>query len=268
MAQTGRVVSLKIVADRLMQNPVLKDLTWEFIVDKAVEVMSLLDAPALYISKEDNIKIVNHKGKIPSDVMHVNQVFKVGSVLTGTASSAGLDNNYSTSAVTSSKSISSNSGYTLIPLRTGTDTLHDHYGKFKSASTGSTGGQTYSLNNNNIFTNFESGTVVIVYKAIATDEECYPLVANNASLLRCIESYIKYRWFDILNDMDQISDRKFNKAEVDYLANVAQADANLKLPSDDEMETLVNQITQLIPSRTQFQDRFAFLGAQEHLRIH
>jgi hypothetical protein len=86
--------------------------------------------------------------------------------------------------------------------------------------------------------------------------------------LRCIESYIKYRWFDILNDRDQISDRKFNKAEVDYLANVAQADSNLKLPSDDEMETLVNQITQLIPSREQFQSRFQFLGAQEYLRIH
>tara|TARA_R110000772_G_scaffold62137_2_gene139642 strand:+ start:4165 stop:4971 length:807 start_codon:yes stop_codon:yes gene_type:complete len=268
MAKTGRVVSLKIVADRLMQNPALKDISWEFMVDKAVEVMSLLDAPALYVSKEEQVSIINHKGKIPADVMHVSQVFKVSSVLTGGASSTGLDNAYSTSGATAGTSLTSNSGYTLIPLRSGTDSLHDHYGKYKSASAGVNGGETYSMNNNNIFTNFETGTVVIVYRAIATDEECYPLVTNNASLLRCIESYIKYRWFDILNDMDQISGQKLNKAEVDYLANVAQADANLKLPSDDEMETLVNQITQLIPSRTQFQDRFAFLGAQEHLRIH
>lgn len=268
MANTGRVVSLKLVADRLMQNPVLKDLTWEFIVDKAVEVMSLLDAPALYISKEEDISIVNYKGKLPTDVMHVKQVFKVGSVLTPSATSTGLDNNYSTSAAQAATSTSSNSGYTLIPLRTGTDTLHDHYGSYKYASPGTTGGETYTMNNNNIFTNFESGTVVIVYRAIATDEECYPLIANNATLLRCIESYIKYRWFDILNDMDQVSGQKLNKAEVDYLANVAQADSNLKLPSDDEMESLVNQMTQLMPSRSQFEDRFAFLGAKEHLRIH
>ena len=201
MAQKGRLVSIKIVADRLMRNPVLKDLSWEFIVDNAIEVMRILETPALFVSKQEAIGVVNYKGKLPIDIMQVTGVFRQD-----TPTSA------------------------LIPLRT--------------------------------------GTVVIAYRAIAMDEECYPLVLDNAVLLRCIESYIKYRWFDILNDMDQISDRKFNKAEVDYLANVAQADSNLKLPSDDEMETLVNQITQLIPSREQFQSRFQFLGAQEYLRIH
>ena len=65
-----------------------------------------------------------------------------------------------------------------------------------------------------------------------------------------------------------ISDRKLNKAESDYCFNVAQADANLKLPSTDEMESLVNQITQLIPSATEHSRRFEFLGAQEKIRIH
>lgn len=239
MAQKGRLVSIKIVADRLMRNPVLKDLSWEFIVDNAIEVMRILETPALFVSKQEAIGVVNYKGKLPIDIMQVTGVFRQD-----TPTSA------------------------LIPLRTGTDTLHNHYDAFNSASAGTAGGETYTMNNSRIFTNFETGTVVIAYRAIAMDEECYPLVLDNAVLLRCIESYIKYRWFDILNDMDQISDRKFNKAEVDYLANVAQADSNLKLPSDDEMETLVNQITQLIPSREQFQSRFQFLGAQEYLRIH
>lgn len=238
MASTGKLVSIKMIADRLMRNPVLKDLTWEFIVDNAIEVMRILETPALFVNKQEQIQIYNYKGKLPIDVMKITGVFKVD---------ADSD--------------------ALIPLRTGTDTLHDHYDSFNSASAKTNGGETYSLNNSRIFTNFEEGTVVITYKSIAMDEECYPLVLDNAVLLRCIESYIKYRWFDILNDMDQISDRKLNKAEVDYLANVAQADSNLKLPSDDEMETLVNMITQLIPERKQFQDRFKFLGAQEYLRI-
>jgi len=267
MANTGRLVSLKLVADRLYQNPVLKDITWEFMVDKAVEVMSLLDAPAMYITKQEAVKVVNYKSKIPTDVMHVTGVFKVSSSLDGDVSSTGLTNNSSTAEGSSSSTSSASASYTLIPMRTGTDTLHNHYDSYNSASPQHVGGYTYNMNNNNIFTSFEEGTVVIAYKAIATDEECYPLIVNNASLLRCIESYIKFRWFDILNDMDQVSDRKFNKAEVDYYANVAQADSNLKLPSDDEMETLVNQITQLIPPRKQFEERFTFLGAQEHLRI-
>ena len=249
---TGRLISLKVVANRLMQNPVLKDINWEFMVDKAVEVMSLLDAPAMYVSKQESISIVNFKGKLPIDVMHITGVFK-------------RDDSYVASATSLNTAATTD---TLMSRRAGTDTLHDHYGSFNSATAGTNGGETYTLSSNNVFTNFESGTVVIVYKAIATDEDCYPLIVNNASLLRCIESYIKYRWFDILNDMDQISGQKLNKAEVDYLANVAQADSNLKIPSDDEMESLVNQITTLIPPRKQFQDRFTFLGAQEHLRIH
>jgi len=239
MANTGRLVSIKMIADRLMRNPVLKDLSWEFIVDNAIEVMRILETPALFISKQEAVEISNFKGTLPIDIMKVEAVYRQD---TDTSD--------------------------LIPLRTGTDTLHNHYDSYNDATSGTNGGQTYTMNNSKIFANFETGTAVIVYKAIAMDEECYPLVLDNAVLLRCIESYIKYRWFDVLNDMEQISDRKLNKAEVDYLANVAQADTNLKLPSDDEMETIVNQITQLIPSRTQFQDRFAFLGAQEHLRIH
>ncbi len=112
------------------------------------------------------------------------------------------------------------------------------------------------------------GKVDIIYKAIATDEECYPLVLNNETLLRCIQSYIKYSWYTIMYDMDMISGQKLNKAEADYSFNVAQADANLKMPSIDEMEAMVNVITQLMPSGTEYTRRFEFLGAQEKLRIH
>jgi hypothetical protein len=49
--------------------------------------------------------------------------------------------------------------------------------------------------------------------------------------------------------------------------NVGQADSNLKMPSVDEMEALVNQITQLIPRTSEHASRFEFLGSQEQLKI-
>ena len=256
MANTGRLVSLKMVASRLMQNPLMKDLSWEFIIDKSVELMNILEAPAIYIEKREVMTVYQYKASMPLDLMKVIAVYK-------------QEND--------------NDGQ-LYPMRVGTDTLHNFYNDFPSAATGATttalsssrtstessatgSGYTYQAKGNHIYTNFEEGKILVVYKTIATDSECYPMVLDNAVLLRCIESYIKYRWFDILNDMDQISDRKLNKAEVDYSANVAQADANLKMPTDDEMESLVNQITTLIPPRRQFEERFQYLGAQEHLRI-
>jgi hypothetical protein len=155
----------------------------------------------------------------------------------------------------------------MIPMISNEDTLSDHYSSYPSAAPTEVGDK-YSLNNSKIFTNFEKGKVLIVYKTIATDEECYPLIPDNPEFVRALRAYIRYQWFDILNDMDKISAQKLNKAETDYMFYVGQAQANLQMPSEDEMEALVNSITQILPNRTQHADRFQFLGNQEFLKIH
>tara|TARA_R110000822_G_scaffold227017_1_gene359642 strand:+ start:13708 stop:14415 length:708 start_codon:yes stop_codon:yes gene_type:complete len=234
MANTGDLVSIKLIADRLMRNPILKDLTWEFIVDNAIEVLRILEAPSLFVNRSEGLEVKDFRAMKPVDIMKINGISKI-------------------------------EGNALSPLTANQDVNADDYPGMQSLAVNPEG--TYSLNSRYIITNFETGKILISYKAIATDEECYPLILNNAVLLRCVESYIKWKWFDILNDMDMISDRKLNKAETDYCFNVAQADANLKLPSIDEMEALVNQITQLLPDRSAHASRFEFLGSKERIRI-
>lgn len=234
MANTGDLVSIRLIADRLMRNPVLKDLTWEFIVDNAIEVLRILEAPSLFVNRSEALEVKDFRAMKPVDVMSINGISQV------------IDGQ-------------------LLPLTANGDVNAEDYPAMQSLAINEE--KTYSLNSRYIIVNFEEGKVLLSYKAIATDEECYPLVLNNAVLLRCVESYIKWKWFDILNDMDMISDRKLNKAETDYCFNVAQADANLKLPSTDEMEALVNQITQLLPNRSQHAQRFEFLGSKERIRI-
>ena len=234
MASTGNLVSIKLVVDRLMQNPLMKDLNYEFIVTNAMQVLRILEAPSLFVTKRERLDVKNYRALKPVDMVRVEGIARVDRDIT--------------TYLTASEDIAQ-------------DTLHQ--GGLRSTRADNT----YSLNSKFVNLNFEKGTIDIIYKSIATDEECYPLILDNEVLIRCIESYIKYRWFDILNDMDMISDRKLNKAEADYCFNVGQSDSNLKLPSPDEMEALVNQITQLLPSRTEHSSRFEFLGAQEKLRI-
>lgn len=214
----------------------MKDLSWEFIVSNVVECMRIIGTKPMYYSDKEIIEIKNHKGYIPPMVMGITGVFKV------------QENN------------------DLVAMHVGEDILHDHYGSFNSAPSAK-GGYTYSLNNNCIFPNFDEGKVLIVYDAIATDEECFPLIPDNAELIRALRAYVKYQWFDILNDMDKISDRKLDKAETDYSYYVGQAQSNLQMPSIDEMEALVNSITKILPSRTEHANRFQFLASQEYLNI-
>ena len=234
--KNGKFVSIKVVADMLLQNPLMKGMNWEFIVSHAVECMRIVGTPAMFVSDKEVIEISNHKGSLPVNINRIDQVMKV----------------------------EANGG--LTPMSEGQDTLHDHYGSFNSAAA-KTGTPTYSFNNSRIFPSFKDGKVLVVYDAIATDDECYPLIPDHPELIRALRSYIKYQWFDILNDMDKISDRKLNKAEVDYSWNIGQAQSNMQMPTIDEMEALTNQITQILPSRTQHGERFQFLGQQEFLRV-
>jgi len=236
MASTGNLVSIKMIADRLMRNPLMKDLNYEFIVDNAIQILRILDAPSIYVTRREGLNVENYRALKPVDMIKVEGIVRT-------------DRGNAPQTLQSSEDISQEFYHVSKNLPNRND-------------------NTYSLNSKYINVNFETGNINIIYKAIATDEECYPLVLDNETLLRCVESYIKWKWFDILNDMEMVSDRKLNKAETDYCFNVAQADANLKLPSMDEMETLTNTIVQLIPSRTEFSRRFEFLGKQENLRIH
>tara|TARA_R110002074_G_scaffold198877_4_gene366594 strand:- start:27543 stop:28253 length:711 start_codon:yes stop_codon:yes gene_type:complete len=235
MASTGNLVSIKMIADRLLRNPLMKDLSYEFIVDNAIQILRILDAPSIYVTRREGLNVENYRALKPIDMIKIEGIVRT------------------------------DVGNSPITLQSSEDISQEFFNV--SESLPNRKDYTYSVNSKYINVNFDEGDINIIYKAIATDEECYPLVLDNETLLRCVESYIKWKWFDILNDMDLVSDKKLNKAEVDYCFNVAQADANMKLPSTDEMETLTNTIVQLIPSRTEFSRRFEFLGAQENLRI-
>ena len=234
MASTGDLVSIKMIVDRLMQNPLMKDLNFEFIVDKTIEVLELVDVPAIYTSGREVLNVENYRALKPALMSSITAIVRTDQSLD-------------------------------VPLVASSDVAQEYF--YTGDKLPSRTDNTYTLNSKYINLNFESGTVIIYYKMLAIDEECYPLIVNNASLLRCIESYIKYRWFDILNDMDIVSDRKLAKAEQDYMFNVGQAESDLKMPSEAEMEQFTNLVTQMIPSRTEFLSRFEFLGQQEFLRI-
>lgn len=231
-----RLVSLKEIADKLKQNPLMQDMSWEFIVGRSVECLSIIGTPAMYIDKTIDIQIKSHRGLLPVDLMGLNMVSKIE-----------VDRS-------------------IIPMRVSEDILHNDYAGLKGAANTSTG-YTYTTTHSALFTNFEDGAVLINYKTLATDEECFPLIPGQPELLRAVESYIRYKWYDILHDIDQISERKLSKVESEYSFNVGQAQSAMIMPTIDEMETLTNSITQILPSRKEHSSRFQFLGVQEHFKI-
>jgi hypothetical protein len=156
MASTGNLVSIKMVADRLMRNPLMKDLNYEFIVDNAIQILRILEAPSIFVNRREVLNVVNYRALKPIDMISVE-----GAARTDSGS--------------------------VVPLQTSEDISQEFFGG--GGNTPSRSDNTYSLNSKYVNLNFETGTVEIIYKAIATDDECYPLILDNETLLRCVELY-------------------------------------------------------------------------------
>ncbi len=230
-----RLVSLKEVANKLKQNPVMADLQWDFIVTHAADLLALIGVEAVYVTKTTDIEVKDYRAMMPHDLMGI----------------VGVSNVHKDK---------------LYPMRTSEDTLAESYAGFKSLAN-ENAGFTYTTSHSAIFTNFEKGTIVVTYRTLATDEDCFPLIPGNVEIVNAVEAYIRYKWYDVLNDLDQMSDRKLAKVESEYAWRVGQAQSAPLVPNPDEMETLVNSIVQMLPDMKAHKDRYQYLGAMEQFKI-
>lgn len=64
-------VPIDIVLDRLIANPLIKDVDRDFVIQKAVEFYSILNLRGLYVEKNQQIKVVNHKGLLPCTLIEL-----------------------------------------------------------------------------------------------------------------------------------------------------------------------------------------------------
>jgi len=264
---SGNFISVKSIADKLMMNPILKDLNFEFIIDKTIECLRLVNMPPIYVPGTATIQITNFRGDLPIDMIYLKQAFFISNSTGASGFKGTTPADLLTGQSLSMQDNTSPLNTDLIPMQYATDNVHESY-MCLPHSNSNNNALTFSLTNNKIYTNIEQGGVFLTYKAIAVDENCYPLIPDNIKLIRAIESYIKYKWFDILNDMDKVTDRKLSKAEADYCWNIGQAQSDLIMPNETEMEALVNSIAKLLPNTDQFNQRMKFLGSKEFIKTH
>lgn len=64
---------------------------------------------------------------------------------------------------------------------------------------------TYKIQGSVIYTSLKEGTIEISYRAIAVDDEGYPLIPDKSSFTRALELYIKKQCFTILFDLGKIN---------------------------------------------------------------
>ena len=69
-------INIRRVLDELHRHPLLSDLTLEQVISYVVSFIGTFGMPRLYQDKEVIVTVDNHRGKLPCDLISINQVKK------------------------------------------------------------------------------------------------------------------------------------------------------------------------------------------------
>jgi hypothetical protein len=263
---------MDLIANKILRHPMMKSLNYEDIIDHAVTVLKLMKVPGIYKENPHFARIENHLVRIPSEALNLKKVEFVhegGNQTPMTVSSSSLAKQYGVlerkSAYQKSVERDLNNNKEIR-----TDPTLSSENKSFSASSPVPEKVTfkYSINNQHIVCSASTGRVMLLYDVINADENGIPIIPNSESVIKAITSYIKVQVFEVLVDMNQISERSLTRAEQDYAWYIGQSQTEFQgIGSDDEMESFLNNHIGLFNTSSLHSDRYESSSDKEVVNI-
>lgn len=222
--------NIRLVLDKLFRHPLMSDLLFESAVDYTVDFMRLVGAPNIFIEKTAILEVRNYRAALPCDFYKVIQVRTL----------KGGNNTF----------------------RASTDSFHMSECSHDKLSL------TYKIQGNIIYTSIEKGDIEMAYRAIAVDDEGYPLIPDNSSFTRALGAYIKKEWYSILFDLGKISGAAYNNALREYAWAVGDCQTEFHRLSIDEAESFYNSWRTLLIRNNSHRTGFINEGTKEIIKVH
>ena len=228
MVSEFQYIKIQEVLSRVMRHPLLIDLNLETAIQYVIDFFAVMGLPNTYTDKIITINIDNYRGKLPCDLVSINQV-----------------------------RLAKNG----VCLRAMTDSFNGTHQEDK-------GELSFKTQGSIIFTSFKTGDIELSYKAIPTDDDGLPLLPDNPIFLKALELYIKKEWFTILFDMGKISPAVLQNTQQEYAFKAGQCNNEFVIPSVSEMEAFTRMYNTLIPRVNEFSKSFKHMGDREYIKLH
>jgi len=252
---TGKTVSIDYIIERLKSPPfafskVDKDDVAEFIW----EIVGLIGlSEPLYDAGPITIDIVAHRGILPYNYYGDETVreYTTGTMMHSMSDLFFLSSNEniseSTEVITDTDPATGEEFYTTVF----SDSTPELY--------------RYKLQGNYIFTAFEEGKIEMAYKAFPVDNTTgLPVLQDDAKYLRGIISYIAERLALGMFFRDEISEKKYDIIQREYLFNIGAARSSIIMPDKSKMQTLINRWKSPHPYYAHFDSGFKYLGSKHN----
>lgn len=211
-----KFVNIREILSRLLRHPLLQDVNLEQVIQYTVDFIGIFGLPKMYLDKEVILTIKDYRAQLPEDFISIIQV-------------KDKDN---------------------LCLRNMTETFSPNsHEKYHIDST-------YKVQGSIIFTSFKEGEIVVAYKAIPVDDQGLPLLIDNPTFLRALESYIKKEVFTILFDVGKITPAVLQNTQQHYAWSAGQLQSEFTIPSISEMESIKRDWCTLLQRTDRFKNSF------------
>ena len=122
---------------------------------------------------------------------------------------------------------------------------------------------TFYIQDNWINVSFEEGELCLVYQAVATDDEHFPLVPDNTYFDEALSSYCTFRLDRIDYRQGKIAKDVYMESQRDWLFYVNSARGSANMPDTAKMEQLKNVWLRLMPLTNEYANFFSNTGNRE-----
>lgn len=219
----NQYTSIRTTMDRIMQHPLLQDITLEQVVDMTVNFMRLMGTPSIFEEKVATLTLADYRATLPTDLYELNQVRFLNEE-------------------------------GMFMFRHASDNFH------MSEQLEEVVDLTYKIQGGIIYTTVQEGEIELSYRAIAVDDEGYPLLPDNTSFSRALELFVKKSWFTILFDLGKISGAVLQNTQQEYAFAAGDCQAEFNRLNLDKAESFYNMYSSLLMRKREHQRGFRDLG--------
>ena len=219
--------------DRLLHNPLLKDISYERMIDETINFLEILKIPVFFGDKLFEGKLKDYRLELPCDMIYVKQVLLNG-----------------------------------VPARHATDTFHEHYHCLQDSMiyamrepySFTCSDFTITMQNGYLHASLKNADVQIAYKAILTDENGYPMIPDHRAFTNALEKYIEHRHLRLLWQNGKVKDNVYTESQQEYSFAAGQCETAMRSLELSAADALFNSWKTLLTYDAHFGDRFKYLG--------
>lgn len=269
--------SLKSIYDSLTRQRLLANLSFEAVIDYAVNFMEILGIPNLFINKVATLSTNNHKIKLPCDYIKMVQMKgRFGTYRKGTSTFHMQQRKpkpydyCDNGCIVSRHDIPRIEGETCSHCEFNNTCVEYNFDYNKTECicmlkthvlpSHPKNGNYYVIQNSYIYLSNKEDTVDLSYYAFLTDSEGYPLIPDNAAFQRALKAYIKQEYFVEKFDNGEIDIRVLQNAQQAYAWAVGACESEMQMSNLGDLEAFSNVAHGIINKNNEWNDHFASNG--------